>query len=262
MTERSEEEAASTSEENEVAADEDGLDGEAWSSAKKPDKSDGKSPLGRAVLVVLVVAVGMTLALQPGFRASHVPWFVMCGVYLGLAAYALVDLGRRGLLADRLRIRPGDASVGIVVGLALCAAGAVAQRFLLASGADGARWLADVQGFGGDFQTNGLLIFVLFVICVCEETVWRGMVQDQLTRFHSRAAPALTALAYATSTVPSVFLLGHGKPNPLMLLAALGCGLVWSYARRAVPRLFPLIVSHLVFTYFMAAPLPVWIVPD
>jgi hypothetical protein len=36
--------------------------------------------------------------------------------------------------------------------------------------------------------------------------------------------------------------------------------LVWSYARRIVPRLFPLMISHMVFTYFMAAPLPSWFV--
>jgi membrane protease YdiL (CAAX protease family) len=213
------------------------------------------------LLAVFVAAGGMTIALQSGLRGSASSWLVMGGVYLALAAVAAHDLHRRGLLADHFRIRPGDTSIGIVVGLVLCAGGALAQRMLAVEGSQGATWLADVHRFGGNFQTNGVLIFVLFVICVAEETVWRGMVQDQLARSNARLAPALTAVAYALSTTPSLLLLSGSSINPLLVLAALGTGVVWSYARRAVPRLFPLIVSHLVFTYFMAAPLPTWIVP-
>lgn len=237
-------------------------DDDAWTSSRNPEV-EPKLPWFSVLVAVVAVALGMTVALQQGFRGSAVPWFVMGGVYLGLAALAAVDLHRRGLLGQRFRIRPGDTSIGIVVGLVLCAGGALAQRMLAVEGSQGAIWLGDVHRFGGNFQTNGLLIFVLFVICVCEETVWRGMVQDQLAAWRPRSAPALTAVAYAASTSPSLLLLSEGTaPNPLLVLAALGTGVVWSYARRAVPRLFPLIVSHLVFTYFMAAPLPSWIVPS
>jgi hypothetical protein len=40
--------------------------------------------------------------------------------------------------------------------------------------------------------------------------------------------------------------------NPLLVLAALGCGLCWSFMARMFDRLPPVMVSHAVFTYFSA----------
>jgi membrane protease YdiL (CAAX protease family) len=224
------------------------------------EPSTSERPMRTLLVVVIGVALGQLVALQPRWLGTRTPWLVMLGVYLGLAAWALVDLHKSGLLGERFRLRPGDTSVGILLGLGLAAAGVVGQRMLIAPDSAGERWLIEVYLAAGDFQTDGLSILLLFVLAVCEETVWRGMVQDRLARWKERSAPALTALGYAAACVPSVFLLSaDGRGNPLLLLAALGSGLVWSYARRVVPRLLPLIVAHLVFTYFSAAPLPRWL---
>jgi membrane protease YdiL (CAAX protease family) len=224
------------------------------------EPSEASRPPWAVLVVIAIIALAMTVALQPSWLGSRVPWFVMLGTYLGLAVWSLLDTYRNGLFWERFRVRAGDVSIGILLGLGLAAAGVVGQRFLAAPGSAGAKWLLEVFLAAGDFQKDPLSIVVLCVVAVCEEAVWRGMVQDQLTRWNERSAPGLTALGYGAATLPSVVLLSaNGSGNPLLLLAALGAGLVLSYARRVVPRLLPLMIAHVVFTYFMAAPLPNWL---
>jgi hypothetical protein len=57
---------------------------------------------------------------------------------------------------------------------------------------------------------------------------------------------------YALAHVPTVFTLADPivGPNPLLAVAALGAGLVWSFAAAQFGRLPPVIVSHAVFSYF------------
>lgn len=228
-------------------------------SAPRATRAENNSPTV-VLLAVTLVALALFVALQPRWLGSRTPWLVMLGAYLGLGAFAAMDLWRRGVLVQRFTIRPGDTSIGIVLGLVLVVAGVLGQRALAVPGSAAERWLLEVYLAAGDFQTDWLSILALFAVAVCEETLWRGMVQDRLTAWRERSAPALTALCYSTASLPSVFLLSaDGTGNPILLLAAFGTGLVWSYARRVVPRLFPLIVAHLVFTYFMAAPLPRWL---
>jgi hypothetical protein len=38
--------------------------------------------------------------------------------------------------------------------------------------------------------------------------------------------------------------------NPLLVTAAVGCGLVWSFLAAQVGRLTPVMISHMAFTYF------------
>lgn len=240
-----------------MARDDDDLDAD----ASLPGAAQGHPlPLRSVAIVVLVVFAAMAFALQPGFSGSIAVWAIMGTAYCGLGLYAVLLLKRAGTLKDRLSFRPGDASVGIVLGLGLAGAGLVAQRLLAPDGSNGALWLLQLYEVAGDFQTNGPLIALLVLVSALEELVWRGLVQDTLTSVRPRSAPALTALAYTVSVAPSAILLTSdvAGPNPLLLFAALGCGLVWSYARIVLPRLFPVMVSHMVFTYFMAAPLPHW----
>jgi membrane protease YdiL (CAAX protease family) len=42
-------------------------------------------------------------------------------------------------------------------------------------------------------------------------------------------------------------------PNPLLVIGALGCGIVWTYTALLTKRLPPVIFSHIAFTYFSAA---------
>ena len=73
-------------------------------------------------------------------------------------------------------------------------------------------------------------------------------------RLGSRRGWPLAALLYAVALLPSVYLLSDPSAglNPLVVIAALGCGIVWSFMASLGGRLAPVIISHMAFTYFSA----------
>ena len=104
------------------------------------------------------------------------------------------------------------------------------------------------------YIANGIVIctFVPFV----EELTWRGLVLSALTAdLGNRRAWPIAAVAYGAAHVPTLFTLADPTvgPNPLIVFAALGCGLVWSFVASVLGRLPPVIVSHAVFSYFALA---------
>jgi hypothetical protein len=189
-------------------------------------------------------------------------WAVLGGAYAPLTVWAVLHLRASGALSERLRPRGGDLSIGIVAGLALVAGGLVAQRSLMPAGSPNQEWLFRIYAQVGSIQQSGKLLTAVALIVLMEELVWRGLVLDQLSqRFGTRVAAPASALLYAIAHSPSVFTLAGeaAGPNPLLVLAALGCGACWSFAVLHLRRMWPVIVSHMIFTYFMAAPLPAWL---
>jgi hypothetical protein len=63
----------------------------------------------------------------------------------------------------------------------------------------------------------------------------------------------VAAVLYAISLLPTSYSLAAiSGPNPLLPMAALGCGLVWSFMGNMFGRLPPMMISHMVFSYFIA----------
>jgi uncharacterized protein len=84
----------------------------------------------------------------------------------------------------------------------------------------------------------GALLF--FPIGFGEEIFWRGFVQARFSkRWGASAAFALTTLLYAGVHVPT--------GNPVLILAALTCGMFWGGLYMAHGKLVPVIVSHMVW---------------
>jgi membrane protease YdiL (CAAX protease family) len=214
----------------------------------------------RVAIVIAVVAATLAIALQPRFALGLTPWLVILFSYLGLAAWSARVLHRKRRLLPLLQPKAGDTSIGIVLGLLLAGAGVVAQRTLAPVGSKGSLWLSQIYDRAGEYQTSGAMIAVLLLTVASEELVWRGLVLEEFMERKPRTAAAATAFAYALACSPSLFLLSHPLigPNPFVVLAALGAGLVWAYARVFLGRLLPVFIAHLTFTYFMAAPLPQW----
>ena len=74
-----------------------------------------------------------------------------------------------------------------------------------------------------------------------------------MQRYGDRRSWPLSAVLYSLSLLPTAFTLrGPAGLNPILPLAALGCGLVWGFMGRLFGRLPPLIISHMIFTYFAA----------
>jgi membrane protease YdiL (CAAX protease family) len=104
-------------------------------------------------------------------------------------------------------------------------------------------------------QHSVLLTTALCAIVVAEELIWRGFILTELSeRFGPRRGWLLATLLYALAAVPTIYLQRDpaAGPNPLLVLAAFGCGLIWTFMAGRFGRLGPSTVAHLVFTYFSA----------
>ncbi len=208
------------------------------------------------LLTVALITAAMAFAFRLDVAGS--PWFwVALGVpYLGLAALAVRKLWDEGALVDVLSPRWGDFSMGFATAAILLAASWGARAVLAPAGSTRLAWLFRVYAQIGDtdtLQRSVLYTGALFVIVVCEELVWRSMVLDELTRrFGTRRAWPLAALCYGVTALPTLFTLRDPLAglNPLLVTAALGCGIVWSFLASVKGRLLPVVIAHGVFTYF------------
>jgi uncharacterized protein len=202
----------------------------------------------------------LTIAMACAFRISlaGTPWFwVVIGVpYAALAAVALRKLWDEGVLVDVLSPRWGDFSLGFLTAALLLLASWGARAVLAPAGSTRVAWLFRIYAQTGDadaVQRSVLYTGALLVIIVCEELVWRSMVLDELTlRFGTRRAWPLAALGYGVTALPTLFTLRDPVAgyNPLLVTAAIGCGIVWSFLASIKGRLLPVIIAHGVFTYF------------
>lgn len=183
-------------------------------------------------------------------------WVSLALPYAALAALALHKLYHEGTLLDVLTPRWGDFSLGFLTAGLLLAASFGARAVLAPAGSTRLAWLFRIYAQIGDpdvVQRSILYTLLLLFIVVCEELVWRSMVLDELTaRFGTRRAWPLAALGYGLTALPTLWTLRDelAGPNPLLVTAALGCGIVWSFLASLKGRLVPVIIAHGVFTYF------------
>ncbi len=207
--------------------------------------------------VLLCTALGTGIAFRPEWGGTWRFWVSIFVVYGGLAAYAIYRMWDEGILRDVFKLKGGDFAIGALSALALLVGAELIKPLVAPPGTQEYAWLAYVYLVVGDplaLQQSVVLTAMLLVIAGAEEIVWRALVLDQLMqRFGDRRAWPLSAALYSVSILPTAFLLaGPAGPNPLLPLAALGCGLVWGFMANMLRRLPPLIVSHMVFTYFTA----------
>jgi membrane protease YdiL (CAAX protease family) len=215
-----------------------------------------------ALLACAVVAMAVGFGLRPALAQSPWMWASMIGAYLLLGALALRDLQRRDLLWVRLRPKGGDVSIGILIGLCLTAAGILAQRYVAPISSPRAAWLFQLYAQIGNVANSPALLCAVALLGILEEVVWRGWVLESAReQFGVRAAAPLSAAAYSLAHLPSAFTLASepAGPNPLLVLASLGAGGCWAFLVLTLGRLWPVIISHLVFSYFLTSPLPSWL---
>lgn len=208
-------------------------------------------------LVLVLTALASGIAFRPEWGGTWKFWVTLLGVYGGLAAFAIYRMWDEGVLRDVFRLKGGDFALGALSALGLLVGAAVIKPLIAPPGTEQSAWLAYIYLVVGDpveLSRSVLMTLALLLIAAFEEVVWRALVLDELMqRVGDRRAWPLSAVLYAVSLMPTAFLLaGPAGPNPLLPLAALGCGLVWGFMANIFRRLPPLIVSHMVFTYFTA----------
>lgn len=208
------------------------------------------------ILSVTLITAAMAFAFRIDLAGSPMFWVALGVPYLALAGLALRKLWSEGAFVDVLAPRWGDFSLGFVTAAILLFASFGARAALAPAGSTRLAWLFRIYAQIGDadaVQRSVLYTGALLLIVVCEELVWRSMVLDELTqRFGSRRAWPLAALCYGVTAIPTLFTLRDPVAgyNPLLVTAAFGCGMVWSFLASIKGRLIPVIIAHGVFTYF------------
>jgi membrane protease YdiL (CAAX protease family) len=210
-----------------------------------------------ATLVTAVVAAAIAFAFRAHLAGTPTMWLGIAMPYAALSALALYRLYDDGTLLDVFKIRAGDVTVGVLTaGLAYGGAWAF-ERYFISTSPPKLAWLFRMAMQIGAGRPSPVFLGLIIVgLAAAEELVWRGMVLGALAEsFGTRRAAPFAALAYALAHVPSMFTLADPDvgPNPLLVVAAFGCGLVWSFTATLAGRLPPVIVSHAVFSYFAIA---------
>ena len=216
-------------------------------------------------MAVALVAAAVTLAMQPNMSGSPAAVLALGVPYLVLSILALLYLKREGTFGEKLRPRSGDLTFGALVTVMLFFGAIAGRKFLAPHGSVREAWVMRVYLQIGDpelLQERALAASVaVVVLAVLEELAWRGLIYTLVEeRFGTRRAWPITALLYAAAHLPTVFLLRdpYAGPNPLVVLAALGCGLVWGLIVARTGRLPVAILSHALFTWCVAVQFPLW----
>ncbi len=205
---------------------------------------------------LLFLIATVALAFRPAWAGAMSFWWVLLGSHVVVAAYATSYLHRRQRLGELLRPRFGDLSLGALVGVVLLVASWAGRETLAGVGTPQQAWLLNIYfqvGAPEVVESSVVITTIILAVVVCEELIWRGWVLDQsTTTFGERRGWPVAALLYGATMIPTVATLAApvAGPNPLLLVAALFCGLVWTFMARLIGRLPPIIISHAIFTYF------------
>ena len=212
----------------------------------------------RVGLAFLVTAISHAIAFREPLQGTMAFWMWILLPALVLAALAVHHFWDAGTLGERLLPRWGDLSIGALTALVLLVASWVARGALSPSGTVRQSWLYRLYLQLGDpefLQHSAWLTSVILVVAAAEELIWRGMVLDVLSsRVGVRRGWIVAAALYGFAMAPTLYTLRDpiAGLNPLLVIAALGCGIVWSFLAARRGRLTPGIFSHMAFAYFSA----------
>jgi uncharacterized protein len=219
--------------------------------------------------LALLVAGGVTLATAAaiGFafdpdRAGHASVLVSIGtLYALLGALAIVRMRRRGDLRAALRPAGGDLTIGALVAALLYGAAMAAHLMVMPLGTPREAWLINVYLQLGDPRELDIHLVgaAVFAIAALEELVWRGLVMRVLAEpFGVQRAWLLSTVLFGIAHLPAAYMLRGGPGlNPLLPVAALGCGFVWGYLVLRTRRLVPALFCHALFTWAVIE-FPIW----
>lgn len=173
-----------------------------------------------SLLSVVAFVLGRPLLSRQEFTAKN----IFLGVVLAALLYAVFFVGNQFLM--------------------------LVSRFFPSLLPDRAGNIASVYANLGGLSPTlvGLLLF--FPIGFGEEVFWRGFVQRRFgERGTAMSAFILTTLLYTAIHVPT--------GNPVLILAALTCGVFWGGCYWATGSLVPVLVSHMLWDPMIFVVLPI-----
>jgi uncharacterized protein len=216
------------------------------------------------LLVVLVTGSASFLAFGPSGSGITAFWSIIGVPTLLLGAFAAAWARREVLLREWLTPRWGDFTRGLFGAAALFGLAWAFVRLVAPVGSPREIWLVSLYSQIGDphvLHARGAAVAVAIVVsALAEEMIWRGLVTRLLAeKVGSRAAWVWAAVLYAAAYTPSAFVMtGGAGPNPVLVLAALGGGLLWGAMARAFGSLVPSTLSHALFDWAVVMMFPFW----
>jgi membrane protease YdiL (CAAX protease family) len=219
----------------------------------------------KIVVAAVLVAAAVTIAMQPNLAGSPIALLALALPYAVLSALAILYFRREGTLGEKLRPRSGDLTFGALVTVMLFFGAIAGRKFLAPHGSVRDAWVMRIYLHIGDpalMQQRVLgASLAIAAVAILEEIAWRGLIYSLVEeRLGTRRAWPVTAVLYAAAHIPTIILLRdpYAGPNPLVVLAALGCGLVWGLIVGRTGRLPVAIISHALFTWCVAVQFPLW----
>ncbi len=194
------------------------------------------------ILVIVVLAVA--LITSTGALSPNIWWRMLAASVVLLVASRWFTVPWRSLLRPKTR----HLAIGTAAAVVVYVAGAITVALLRSYSPGLALQVAELTAWGG-LLAPGLAVPTLLVVVTTEELFWRGgltvVLRDHLGPW-SACAVAAGAYALAHITVGP----------PILVLAAFGCGLVWSWLVMATGSLIPALVCHLLWDIAV-----LWLVP-
>ena len=216
-------------------------------------------------VVTSAVATAAGFACKSAYAGSAGLVAIYGGVTCALAIAGSVRAWRDGELGEWLRPRSGDFTRGFLAGGFLFGCAYLFTRFVIPADSPRVGWLARTYlQIGDPAAMRDKVAYVSVFICIiaiAEEIVWRGLVTTLFAEIvGSRRAWIFAAVLYSLAHVPTMWMLADTKAglNPIVVFAALGCGLVWGALTRFSGRLAPAIVSHALFDWFIVMTFRLW----
>jgi membrane protease YdiL (CAAX protease family) len=228
-------------------------------------------PLAAAfvALAVVAVAAGAYFAFRPESSGTVAFWVFSAGPSLVLGALAAAWAGREDLLREWLTPKWGDFTRGVAGGVLFFGIAFAFSRIVAPVGSPREIWLVTLYGQIGDPRVlaahQPAIAATIVATVLAEEVLWRGMVTHLLEeRVGSRTAWLWAAGLYALAYAPSAWSLRAGGAggiaalNPVLVVAALGGGLLWGAMARGFGRLAPGVLAHALFTWAVVMMFPLW----
>jgi len=217
------------------------------------ETADGRAGIAIALAVTVIVAAGMWFAFDPK-RAGLNMLAVIGGTYAVLLVPTLMWLRKEGTLRQQLTPSRGDISIGALLAVLMYVVVVLLHRALGAPGSIGGAWTMRLYLQIGDPRVTAAFYIGLAVMAVAtaEEIIWRGWVMRVLVKARGERAGWLLGTAlYALAHAPTVYLLRDELAglNPMLVLAAGACGLVWGYLAVRIDRLGPSVFAHMLFSW-------------
>jgi membrane protease YdiL (CAAX protease family) len=214
--------------------------------------------------IVIAVAIAVHFAFAASRAGTPALFIIMAVPTVALAVVGSVRAYRDGTLKDWAGVKGGDFSRGFAGAAIFFGVCYLFSKYVTPPTSPQTVWLArlyDQVGDPSELKKNvGSVVLAIIIMSAAEEFLWRGFVTSLLEEMvGSRRAWVWAAVLYALAHVPTAWQLkGSSGPNPVVILAALGAGLLWGGMARRFGRLLPGVFSHVLFDWTVLMMFRLW----